>query len=243
MGFLRATFSCIGLAVILAHCTPTGPAAAPNLQASAVNQLAIAGNACGPTALLNALRFGAPPYQAAAAAIPGHDDRAQLRHIIIQHGGRRSSLIPQRNRWSRRGINAADLTDIANELAPPHGARHVKLILPQGNHALRATHQHLAQSLRRGFPPIISLRRYAGTQVIDSHFVTVLRVPDQLPADASSFSIDYLDPHGAKQCQGIILTPQSTPTPLLADFPRTPVGRHRAKGPSQLHMDALIAAP
>lgn len=231
------------LVVMLPECAPQGPATAPNPQAKAANQLAIAGNACGPTALLNALRFGAPPYQTAAAAIPGNDDRAQLRHIIIQHGGRRSTLIPQRNRWSRRGINAADLTDIAHELTAPHGARRVKLILPQGHDAFHTTYRQLAQSLRRGFPPIISLRRYAGTQVIDSHFVTVLQVPDQLPADATSFSMDYLDPLGARKCQGKIHIPQNSPTPLLADLPLTPVGRQRTMGPSQLLMDAIIVAP
>lgn len=235
---------CLFLAVLLSQCSPQGPTTAPHPQAHAANQLAIAGNACGPTALLNALRFGAPAYRSAAAAIPGHDDRSQLRHIIIRHGGQRSGHIPQRNRWSRRGINAADLTDIAQELVEPQGARPVKLILPQGHDNVTRTHRQIARSLRRGFPPVISLRRYAGTQVIDSHFVTVLQVPDQLDADATSFTIDYLDPLGAKRCQGTITGPQGKSSALLvADFPRTPVGRHRAPGPSQLLMDAIIVTP
>ena len=225
---LATTFFSGVAAFALSCCAPTGPAAAPHPGAKAVDQLAIAGNACGPTALLNAWRFGSPACQSIASSIPGNDDRSQLRHLIVHYGGQRSKHVPQRNRWSRRGINAADLTDIANALMHDQNIRPVVLVVPQGTRSLKKTHEQWARSLRRGFPPVISLRRYEGTKVIDSHFVTVLRVPDRLDAKASFFTMDYLDPMGARLCQGRIdARPAQRHTQLIARTPATPVGESR----------------
>jgi hypothetical protein len=225
-------------------CAPTGPATAPHLGANAADQLAIAGNACGPTALLNAWRFGSPACQSIASSIPGKDDRSQLRHLIVHYGGQRSKHVPQRNRWSRRGINAVDLTDIANAMMQRQNIHPVTLVLPQGDRALKKTHQQWARSLRKGFPPVISLRRYEGTKVIDSHFVTVVRVPDRLDPNASFFTMDYLDPMGARLCQGRIHAPSAKQrTQLMAHTPATPVGQSRARGETSLVMDAMIVTP
>lgn len=228
----------------LSQCAPDGPASAPNPGAKAANQLDIAGNACGPTALLNAWRFGSPNCQSIAANLPGRDDRSQLRHLIIHYGGQRSYHIPQRNRWSRRGINAADLTDIANIAMKKHDVRNVVLIVPHGANALAKTHQQWARSLRRGFPPVISLRRYEGAAVIESHFVTVLKVPDHLETHASFFAMDYLDPIGARVCQGRIDQKTTTSqTQLMATTPSTPVGLSLTSGVSALVMDSMIVMP
>lgn len=228
----------------LSQCAPDGPASAPNPGAKAANQLDIAGNACGPTALLNAWRFGSTNCQSIAANLPGRDDRDQLRHLIIHYGGQRSNHIPQRNRWSRRGINAADLTDIANSAMKKYDVRNVVLIVPHGTNALAKTHQQWARSLRRGFPPVISLRRYEGAAVIESHFVTVLKVPDHLETRTSFFTMDYLDPMGARVCQGRIDEKTTTHhTQLIATTPLTPVGLSLTSGVSALVMDSMIVMP
>lgn len=237
-------FFCGVAAFALSCCAPTGPAAAPNPGAKAADQLAIAGNACGPTALLNAWRFGSTSCQSVASSIPGDDDRSQLRHLILHYGSQRSKHVPQRNRWSRRGINAADLTDIANALMREKNMRSVVLVVPQGKRALAKTHQQWARSLRRGFPPVISLRRYEGTRVIDSHFVTILRVPDHLDSKESFFTMEYLDPMGARMCQGRIDSRCANRyTQLIAETPATPVGKSRARGSSSLIMDSMIVMP
>jgi hypothetical protein len=244
MRFLCTTAAWGIASLVLCQCTPQGPATAPNPGARAADQLDIAGNACGPTALLNAWRFGSIACQNIAATLPGADDRARLRHLIVHHGGQRSTHMPHRNRWSRRGINAADLTDLANQLMDRHGARPVTLIVPQGKDSLRTTHRQLARSLRRGFPPVVSLRRYVGTKVIESHFVTVLRVPDHLEKNASFFTMEYLDPIGGKKCHGRLTARESiSHTQLLADTPSTPVGRSQANTDSCLLMDSLIVMP
>ena len=239
--FLPASL-CVCL--LLTQCAPTGPATAPNASAQSVNQLAIAGNACGPAAALNALRFGAPDYQTAAKAIPGDSDRSQLRYIILKHGGTWSRHVPKRYRWSRRGINAADLADVTNELIRASKAPAVKLSIPNGINAFEHSYDQLARSLRRGFPPIVGLRRYDGINAIDSHFITVLQVPDQLGKNAEAYAIRYIDPMGGRSHDGTIRVKQGKlHAQLIADTPRTPVGLSKAKGPSVLLMDALIVAP
>lgn len=230
--------------LFLSQCAPTGPAQAPHLEAKPVNQLAIAGNACGPAAALNALRHGSAPYQAAARAVPGDTDQRQLRHVILKHGGTWSRHVPQRYRWSRRGINAADLTDVINELTADHAAPRVQLRIPSGNAAFCDGYHALARSLRRGFPPVVGLRRYDGVLAIDSHFITILQVPDALDAHATEFPIRYLDPMGGRVLHGTIRAQQGKQhTQLIAILPQTPVGLQRGKGSSQLVMDALIVAP
>lgn len=237
---LVSLFTCL----LFTQCAPTGPAKAPNPSAQAVNQLAIAGNACGPAATLNALRFGASEYQAAAKAIPGDSDRSQLRHIILKHGGTWSRHVPQRYRWSRRGINAADLTDVTNELIRASKAPVVKLAIPTGISAFEHSYDQLARSLRLGFPPIVGLRRYEGINAIDSHFITIVQVPDQLEKNAETYAIRYIDPMGGRTHDGTIRVKQGNlHAQLIADTPRTPVGLSKAKGPSVLLMDALIVAP
>ncbi len=244
---MSLTFSlpaALGVCLLLTQCAPTGPATAPNPSAQAVNQLAIAGNACGPAAALNALRFGAPAYQTAAKAIPGDGDRSQLRHIILKHGGTWSRHVPQRYRWSRRGINAADLADLTNELIRTAKAPAVTLSIPNGTNAFEHSYNQLARSLRRGFPPIVGLRRYDGINAIDSHFITILQVPDQLEKNAEAYAIRYIDPMGGRTYDGTIRVKRgNSHAQLIADTPRTSVGLSKAKSPSVLLMDALIVAP
>ena len=152
--------------------------------------------------------------------------------------------MPSRNRWSRRGINAADLTDVTNELTRSANAQLVKLSIPSGNNAFTYSYDQLARSLRRGFPPVVGLRRYEGVKAIDSHFITILQVPDQLDKNAHSFPIRYLDPMGARALRGTIRLKQGTQhAQLIADTPSTPVGLNKAKSSSLLLMDALIVAP
>lgn len=236
---------CSGILVCWLHtqCAPQGPTTAPNPTAKAVNQLTLSRNACGPAATVNALRFGAPAYQAAAKSIPGNNDRSHLRHIIAQQGSTWSNHVPQRYRWSNRGINAADLTDVTNELIKPYAASPVKLRIPSGTNAFHQSYKQLAQSLRRGFPPVVGMRRYDGARTIDSHFITILQVPDRLDKDSHEFPIRYLDPMGARTLQGVIRAQHGKMhTQLIAETPSTYTTRGTSKS-SAIIMDALIVAP
>lgn len=221
---------------------------APNPTAAPVDQLAVAGNACGPAALLNAFRFGNADWQRASNAIAGANDREQILSIIREIGMRPSKHVPGRSRWSRRGVSLADLHDMADEMVADH-------YLPQFSEdvfflkgretpaeLLRRVHRRFEKSLSKGLPPVVSLRRYVLRQsagnaaqwvVVDAHFVTLTATPRKLDKHARSFPVSYIDPWGGKRYHGVVTIPErpvmagdSGISPCLeADFPQCAVGK------------------
>ncbi len=225
---------------------------APNGSAVAVDQLVVAGNACGPAALLNAFRFGNADWRRASDAVAGANDRERILTIIREIGMRPSKHVPGRARWSRRGVNLADLRDMADEMAAGH-------VLPLFSEdvfflksretpekLLRRAHRRLETSLAKGLPPILSLRRHvqrsaAGQPpqwvVTDAHFVTLTAIPRGLGKNARSFPVRYIDPWGGRHCQGEIRIPNSpvlssgngVPSCLEAWFPQTSAGAKQVR--------------
>ncbi|NJM39036.1 MAG: hypothetical protein HC845_14930 [Akkermansiaceae bacterium] len=220
---------------------------APNLTASPANQLVVSGNACGPTALLNAFRYGNKDWQRASKAISGETDKQQIYTIIREVAMRPSANFKGRPRWSRKGVNLTDLCDIGNELTR---GQFLPLIEQEiffrqtgetSQKLLNRTHQRFGKSLSKGLPPIISLRRYAlrnGNWVIlDAHFVTLFSLPKKLEKGATSFPVTYIDPWGGKIQQGEITianqpilsnTIEGSPC-LEAQFPQASVGKKLVK--------------
>ncbi len=232
---------------------------------TAANQLVVSGNACGPTALLNAFRFGKADWQVPSNSLKGETDKERIYTIIREYGMRPSNHLKGRPRWSRKGLNLADLCDIGNEMTRgtflPPLTTEIAFLKPGETQAklLKRIHQHLATSIAKGFPPLISLRRYAlrtkGEQaaqwtILDAHFVTLIAVPTKLENAANGFAVTYLDPWGGKTCQGQITIPTaavlaadllSSPC-LTADFPQASVGKKLTKPgePSALTVAALL---
>lgn len=219
---------------------------APNPTATPADQLSVAGNACGPAALLNAFRFGNADWQRVSAALPGGNDRQRIQYIIRGPGMRPSTHLQGRPRWSRHGVNIADLQDIANDLTRgqylPQITQQVLFRQPgeTPEKLLRRVHRLFNTSMAKGLPPVISLRRQVlrtrdGTPqwtVLDAHFVTLTSLPRKLDKHARSFPVTYIDPWGGKLRQGSITIPNR---PLLAatvgnspclqaDFPTAAVG-------------------
>ncbi|MEO5917267.1 MAG: hypothetical protein ABIS50_23760 [Luteolibacter sp.] len=233
---------------------------APNPTAITANQLVVSGNACGPTALLNAFRFGNPEWQRASNAITGETDKQRIYTIIREYGMRPSVAIKGRPRWSKKGVNLTDLCDIANEMTRGHYLPQVSqevLFRTSGEtpeKLLKRVHARLNTSLEKGLPPIISLRRFVKRGKLwvplDAHFVTVTAIPRKLEKGSGSFAISYIDPWGGKACQGSIVIPQhpvlaDTPgdSPCLeADFPQASVGKKlvRAGEPTALTLAAVL---
>lgn len=197
---------------------------APNPSAPPVNQLRVSGNACGPAALIASFRCGNESWQKAATLLPGDDDKAHITQWIRRYGLRPSSTLKGRTRWSNSGINVADLTLAANEMTSP-------LLLPsllqddlflrsneKPEALLRRVRERFDRSLGRGFPPVLSLRRFVmrnGSWVpIQGHFVTVIEVPRKLPRGAGGFTFTYLDPWGGKRATGTLKLP---PDAILSD--------------------------
>ncbi|MBB5350716.1 hypothetical protein HNR46_000944 [Haloferula luteola] len=202
---------------------------APHAVAGPVNQLVVSGNACGPSALLASIRCGGPRWVEIAQQLPGSSDRAKLLYIIKAHGLRPSISLRDRNRWTRHGINAEDLHAIAGELAAIGGLPAPKsealLLGPRESaHAgLRRLHKYCRRSLIQGFPPVLSLRRYVLRKghwtSLESHFVTVVEVPDRLPRKDTQFSLTYFDPWGGKKRTAILQEPA---LPLLSSDDQKP---------------------
>ncbi len=231
----------------------TGPLAAqvpmreaPTPDAAPANQLVVAGNACGPTALLNAFRFGAPHWHRASEAVSGDTDREQILTVIREIGMRPSKHVPNRPRWSRRGVGLADLRDMAEEMTHghrlPYIAEEIFILKPRETpeKLLRRVHHRLEKSLAAGFPPVLSLRRQALREqpfgepqwvVIDAHFVTLTALPRRLGKNDRSFPVRYIDPWGGRHCEGRIGIPENpgSAASLEAFFPQTPVGAKRLK--------------
>jgi hypothetical protein len=225
---------------------------APVTDAVPANQLLVSGNACGPAALLNAFRFGAPHWQRVSDAVAGDDDRSRILTIIREIGMRPSKHLPGRARWSRLGVGLSDLRDMGNEMTIGHSlpqlAEEVFFLKPRETpeKLLRRVHKRLDTSLAKGFPPVLSLRRHALRKqpgkpaqwvVIDAHFVTLTAIPRRLEKHPRSFAVRYIDPWGGRVCEGVLRIPE---LPLLVDakgaascleavFPDTPVGLKRVR--------------
>ncbi len=240
--FRLAASSLLLALCLLAQAAPEPAAAVP------ANQLVVAGNACGPTALLNAFRFGNPAWQRASNAIAGDTDKQRISNIIRERGMRPSSHLAGHPRWSRKGVNLADLCDIANEMTRGHFLPPVSqevLFLTPGETLemlLMRVHRRLDTSIAKGLPPVVSLRRYAKRGqngnppewiVLDAHFVTLTTVAHKLEKGARSFPIRYVDPWGGKICDGSISLPErpilagsAAASPCLeAVFPQALVGK------------------
>lgn len=240
-----------GFALLLVGSALAAPVTreAPNLAAIPANQLRVAGNACGPTALLNAFRFGNEDWQRASNAIAGDNDRERILRIIREIGMRPSKHVAGHPRWSRRGVSLADLRDMADEMTAghylPQFSSEVFFLKPRESpeKLLLRVHQRLEKSLAKGLPPVISLRRYALRKpsgggapqwvLTDAHFVTLTAIPRKIDKLTRRFPVSYIDPWGGKRCQGMIGV---SDRPVFADaagqsfcleaaFPQTSVGK------------------
>lgn len=234
------------LSLLLAACATT-PAfhEAQNTAAKPFNQLDLAGNACGPAALLNSSRFGSPAWRKLSETPPDQTDRDRIRAIARGPAMRESSSLPGRARWSRAGINLSDLRDVANEMARPLFLPPISqqtLFLKPGE--TQDAHLHrvrtlLARSLDQGFPPILSIRRYAKRggkwTSVQGHFVTITSVPGN--PGQGTFPVKFIDPWGGRFREGNISisgrpflekNPEENPN-LEAVFPDVIVGKRQVR--------------
>lgn len=205
------------LIALLGICHAGEMRTAPQAEARPVNQLSISGNACGPAALLASFRCGSESWRRAAAGLPGATDREQLGQWIRRHGLRPSETLQGRKRWTNAGINVEDLVAAANEMNRPlflPALAQDGLFVRRGENPealLKRTHQRLEASLKKGIPPLLSLRRFVqrdGRWVpLQGHFITVTAVPLRLARKQREFAFTYLDPWGGKRGEGVLRIP------------------------------------
>jgi len=218
----------------------------PNPTFTPVNQLKISGNACGPAALLNAFGFGSQKWQELGTAVPGSTDRSRLTYVIRGYGLKQSQHL-DRLRWTKtRGVNLLDLTDMANEM---RGSRWIEKIENEvllkerresDSELIRRIHSHLAISMKKGLPPIISLQRRARPsrkdasaidwRLVHGHFVVLAALPAKLDRKATGFSFRYIDPWGGKIHEGSLrIDPNCTYPAAVVSVPNSDVGKRSLK--------------
>jgi len=223
---------------------------APVPDSPAVNQLRTSGNACGPACLLDAFRSGGEKWRKSLEKISGDTDTTKIIAIIKGHANKASRLDKTKARWNpRAGISGADLADMANEMRTSAWMGTVKFktlfrASPQSSpDLLQRTHRSLTKSLKKGFPPIISIRRMAYRRISNSqtkgwlsvkrHYVVLTGLPEKLPANATSFEVTYHDPWGGKALKGTIQIADAKThslATLIANFPDSKIGRNLIKG-------------
>jgi len=201
--------------------------------ATPANQLRVFANSCGPCALYNSYMYGGKKWQKIISNIPREGSREKIRYIVRNYASRPSHYYQNSRRWNARtGINAKDLTDVANEVIHGHW-------LPKLSHQtffqkprekntelLKRIHRNLKHSLKKKLPPIATLQRYVARKskhgrfhwiLIQSHFVSIVSLPKKITADTKEFPVTYIDPWGGRYLQGTIAAP-----PL--EFPPTTNG-------------------
>lgn len=235
------------LIALIATCHGVEMREAPNAAAAPINQLSVSGNACGPAALLNSCRAGNQSWQAAEKSLVGSSDRERLGLWIRRFGLRPSGTLRGKMRWSSGGMNAEDLVTAANEMSKP-------LYLPtlalddlfrrkgeKPGALLKRGRDSMDRSLSRGFPPVLSLRRFVLRKgvwtPVQGHFVTVTSLQRKLTKHEAGFRFTYVDPWGGKRCEGFIKIADqpvlggdiaSSPC-LLADVPMSNIGKKEVR--------------
>ena len=219
---------------------------APNLSPKPINQLRTSGNACGPACLLDAFQCGSEKWQFSAAQITGETQKEKLIKIIQSYGAKPSKQFPKQMRWNRKeGISAIDLASMANEMRKKSwmGSVRQRLFFREGktNHLkhLHATHKRLAHSLKKGFPPILTIRRMAlrspvkghpkSWLTVKRHYLVLTGLPKTLTQNATTSPVTYRDPWGGYSYRGTIRVPSRSEVSVntsILDFPQSKIGKN-----------------
>lgn len=195
-----------------------------------VDQLADPGygeKACGPTAIINSLRFSKGQEAAVFDTLVGSDDATRLRYLIDRwFAGRASAVVDGARRFGKHGCHVDDLAAGYNELL-------AEKMLPKMNATfldrrdagesddqfVRRIHRSLADSLRSGVPPVVSLRSFLARKhygeadetrwgIARHHYVVVTSVPDKLDENDLGFRFEYIDPNGGKTGSAFVYAEQ-----------------------------------
>lgn len=193
----------------------------PNAAFDFVDQGNGIGNSCGPACLLNAFGAGEKPYQECFAKLPGASDRARIASVIKSWGQEPSQSIPGRPRWELHGgvnfqdlvLMAAGMSELNWSARKPRGELFFAAPGRDSQGMLATAHKHFAKSLKKGLPPILSVRRFVHRggqwQSVHGHFVVLTAMPEKLPRGSAAFPIQFCDPQGAKQLGGTVTISQN----------------------------------
>ncbi|MFC4994307.1 hypothetical protein [Rubritalea tangerina] len=183
-----------------------------------IDQRNIAENSCGPVALMNAYLWSAPAWKATTAKLP-KDPAKQFEYLRQRHFRQYSPHTYLKQRWDKKnGARADDMRDAIN-------AFHRKAKLPKvqlehlftqkdESHAELANrlHRRIQQSLQNGFPPLLTINRFARIQyqygghrwgTLASHYLTVTEA--SINPENATLTLTYLDPWGGRKLSGTLI--------------------------------------
>ncbi|MFT5471167.1 MAG: hypothetical protein ACI8UO_006300 [Verrucomicrobiales bacterium] len=185
-----------------------------------VDQNIYSSMACGPTSVLNAVKFGAPEvYQ----KLLGADDETRLRFVIDRYFRKPSVTRDNAKRFEEAGgVGHKDLAAAMRDLAEEHGlpkvqsAEVVRKEDEKEREFLFRVHHALRTSLRNGVLPIVALRSQVSRQnpgtgewkweAMTDHFVVITSVPDRLHEGELGFAFEMIDPDGGYTSTSFIYT-------------------------------------
>jgi len=173
--------------------------------------------ACGPTAILNSLRFATGDERDIFPGLVGSDDATRLRYLIDRwFTGRASVVADGVKRFGAHGCYVEDLAAGFNELLreykqPVAKSGFLDRRPEEGSdrNFLERIHGQLADSLRSGLPPVVSLRSFVARKhygesdtsrwgIARHHFVVITGVPEKLAENDLGFRFEYIDPNGGE---------------------------------------------
>lgn len=220
---------------------------APNQSFDFIDQKNGVGNSCGPASILNAFGSGSKEWQIPFKKIPATSDRTRISSVIRSWGQVPSNTLPGRKRWEiKGGSNFVDLTVMANEMRKLHWKLpKLKSELffatpgPKSEISLNQAHKRLQKSLKKGFPPLLSIRRFVlrkgQWQSVHGHFVVLTAMPDKLTRGTRTFPIEFVDPIGAKTYRAEITASDRNNTlpSLILSCPSNAIGKSQVKSGEQ----------
>jgi hypothetical protein len=186
-----------------------------------VKQKDVSDVACGPAAVLHALRFGTKGMQAAGHALDGADGPGKLQLLIENHAKKPSRDYKSGDRWRKDGMSCADLTDLYNDVLtsqklPKVAGFYLNREKDEAPPAfLRRVHGRLVHSLSQQIPVVISVRSFAPIrddknkdgfhwEGLGAHFVLLTRVPARLQEADRGFAFEFVDSDSGKVESGYV---------------------------------------
>jgi hypothetical protein len=175
--------------------------------------------ACGPCALLNALKFGGPAERAAAARIPGSDDFARVRTLIAMYRNKQPASGTPGTVYFCGPDGACTPTALSEIVCDTLGLKPVDCAsLERANDErpvdyVRRVYTGLKRSLGDGFPPVLILRMFTAQdepskpggrfwKEVYGHFICIVGLPEKLEPDALGFSFRFADAGDGKVEEG-----------------------------------------
>lgn len=181
---------------------------ASSYQGAYFNQNWISGNACGPAAILNSFLTGSLKNSETVDELLKLNSKNAISELLKTYGNTPSKSLSGQKKWNpKRGMNQEDLLSVLKELNPKYRKRYA--IYYTADQPLKATYKQLRKSLKKGFPPIVSVRRFVKKDKgewfsLGGHYMSLVGL-GELGKSNLGITMEYVDPKGALMRKGVVM--------------------------------------